>query len=127
MFRLVEIEPARKLGQPFLFLVVPPEHDDTLAADADIRSDDGTKRGARLPKLEANKNLLLHRQPKPAILDRDQQAEEPELPQIAHHVVRHQIVPRDFVFQRHKPLADKAADRGNQLIAGFDVERHDKS
>ena len=102
--------PARKLRQPLALLVVAPEHHNALAADADIRPDDGAKRRRGLPKLEANQNLFLHGEPKPAILLRDRHAEEAKLAQIVHDGVGHEIVPRDFVFDRHQPFGHKAAD-----------------
>ncbi len=115
---------AREFGQPLFLLIVAAEHDDALAADADIGADDRAERGRGLAQFEADQDLLFHGEAEAAVFGRDRNAEEAELAHLGHHVVGDEVVARDFVFDRDQPFAHEAADGGDQLVAGFEIERH---
>ena len=100
------------------------EHDHTLAADADIGADNGAEGRRGLTQLEADQHLFLHGQAKAAEFGGDRDAEEAQLLHFRNDIVGDEILPRRLVLDRDKPLGHEAADGGNELVAGFEVEGH---
>ena len=115
---------AGKLRQPFLLLLFVAEHDDALAADADIGADDGAKGGRRVAELERDEDFLLHRQSEPAVFVGDGNAEEAELAHLLDDRVGHTVFIAHLGFDRHAFLAYEAAHRIDQLSPCFRIERH---
>jgi len=115
---------TRQLRQPFGLLFVTAEHDDTLAADADIGAYHGTEGRGGLAQLDGDQHLLLHGQAEAAIFFRDGNTEEPEFAHLGHNGIGHAVVVGDFCLDRHAFLRHETANGFNQLLAGFGIERH---
>jgi hypothetical protein len=54
----------------------------------------------------------------------DRQPEQAHILHLAHDVVRDRVVRLDLGLERAQPLGDEAANRVDQCIEGFGVERH---
>ncbi len=110
--------------QPFGLLGLASGHHQALAADADIGAEGGAEGGRGAAELERDPHLLGHGQAEAAIFLRDGEAEQPHLPHLGDDLGRHLVLPVDPLLERTKPLADEAADGGEEQVEGFGVEGH---
>ena len=114
----VTISPEAMPGSHFCFLRLGAEHDEALAADADIGAERRAERRRAAAELEHRPALFLHGEAEPAVLFRDRKAEQAERLHLRQRIGGDGVVFGDLGFERDQPLVDEAAQRGEQL---FDV------
>ena len=104
-------------------LFVRAEHDQALAADADIGAEGRAEGGRGAAQLDRDQRLVLHGKAQAAVFLGDGEAEEAQLAHLGDDASGTRLLGH-LGLDRPQALGDEAADGLDQLIAGFDVERH---
>jgi hypothetical protein len=105
-------------------LLLGAEHDEALAADADIGAEGRAESGADPAHLQDRKTLLLGGQVEAAVLLGDGQAEQAQRLHLRQHVVGDLVLFGDLRLERPQAFGGEATDGFEQLGERVGVEGH---
>ena len=111
-------------GQPFRFLGLRAEQNESLAADANVRAGDGAEGGRGLAEFKGDETLGFHVEVEAAILFRHGNAEQAEGLHLVDDVLRDGVFLADLGLDGHAGLGHEAAHLFNQRGAGFGIKGH---